>query len=65
MEKIKSLAWYWHLLIMVGIAALLYMSVWYFFTSVTRAETVTLNGQVAQLKAKNQAAQIATQRIVG
>jgi Tfp pilus assembly protein PilO len=63
MEKIKSLAWHWQLVIMVGIAALLYMSVWYFFTSVTRAETVALNDQVAQLQAKNQAAQIATQRI--
>lgn len=63
MEKIKSLAWHWQLLIMVGIAALLYMSVWYFFTSVTRAETSALNDQVAQLQAKNQAAQIATQRI--
>lgn len=63
MEKIKSLAWYWQLMIMVGIAAILYMSVWYFFTSVTRAETVALNDQVAQLQAKNQAAQIATQRI--
>jgi type IV pilus assembly protein PilO len=63
MEKIKSLTWYWQLLILVGIAALLYLTVWYFLTSVTRAETAALNDQVAQLQAKNQAAQIATQRI--
>jgi type IV pilus assembly protein PilO len=63
MEKIKSLAWHWQLLLMIGVAALVYASVWYFFTSVTRAETQTINDQVAQLKAKNQAAQIATQRI--
>ncbi len=63
MEKIKSLTWYWQLLIMIFIGALMFSMVWYFFTSVTRAETQTLNDQVAQLKAKNQAAQIATQRI--
>ncbi len=63
MEKIKSLAWYWQLMIMVGLAAMMYLSVWYFFTSVTRAETQVLNDQVAQLQSKNQAAQIATQRI--
>lgn len=63
MEKIKSLTWYWQLLILVGIAAVLYLAVWYFLTSITRAETAALNDQVAQLQAKNQAAQIATQRI--
>lgn len=63
MEKVKSLAWYWQLMIMVGLAALIYLTIWYFFTSVTRAETQKISDQVAQLKAKNQAAQIATQRI--
>lgn len=63
MEKIKSLAWHWQLLIMISMAALVYLMVWYFLTSVTRAETQTLNEQVSQLKAKNQAALIATQRI--
>lgn len=45
------------------LGALVYGMVYYFFTSATRAETQSLNDQVAQLKAKNQAAQIATQRI--
>lgn len=63
MEKIKSLAWYWQLLIMVFIGAFAYLTIWYFFTSVTRAEAVKINEQAAQLQAKNQAAQIATQRI--
>lgn len=63
MEKIKSLAWHWQLLIMVVLAALVYAMVWYFLTSATRAETQTINDQVSQLKSKNQAAQIATQRI--
>ncbi len=63
MEKLKGLAWHWHLLILVGIAAVMYGGVYYFVTSGTRAETSKINEKVAQLKSKNQAAQIATQRI--
>ena len=63
MEKLKSLAWHWHLVILIGIGALLYLSVWYFYTSGVRAEVQQLNDQIAQLQAKNQAAKIATQRI--
>ena len=63
MEKFKSLNWYMQLLVLVGVAALIYSGVWYFVTSETRAETETIKEQVAQLKAKNQAAQIATERI--
>ncbi|HEY0050560.1 MAG TPA: type 4a pilus biogenesis protein PilO [Pyrinomonadaceae bacterium] len=63
MEKFKSLAWHWQLLILVGVGSIIYLGVWYFMTSVTRAETQTINDEVSQLQAKNQAAQIATQRI--
>jgi type IV pilus assembly protein PilO len=63
MEKLKAIAWYWQLTIMVSIAALIFAGVMYFVTSPTRAETQTLNDQIAQLQAKNQAAEIATQRI--
>jgi type IV pilus assembly protein PilO len=63
MEKFKALAWHWQLLILVGIGSIIYLGVWYFMTSVTRAETQGLNDEVAQYQAKNQAAQIATQRI--
>jgi len=63
MEKIKNLKWYFHLTILVSIAALLYMSVWYFFTSETRAEIATLTDEVSQLQVKNETARIATQRI--
>ena len=63
MEKLKALAWYYQLTICVGIAALVYAGVWYFVTSPTRAEIQGLNDQIAQLQAKNQAAQVATQRI--
>ena len=63
MEKLKSLAWYYQLAILVGVGSLLYAGVWYFVTSGTRAETQGLNDQITQLQAKNQAAQVATQRI--
>lgn len=62
-EKFKALAWHWQLLVLIGLGSLVYLSVWYFVTSGTRAEVAQLNDQVAQLQAKNQAAQIATQRI--
>jgi Tfp pilus assembly protein PilO len=63
MNKIFSLAWYWQLVILVGLGALMYLGVWYFWTSGVRTETQALQGQVDTLRAKNQAAQIATQRI--
>ena len=63
LEKIKNLKWHFQLLLLVGVAALLYTSVWYFFTSVTREEVRVLNEQVSQLQAKNEAARVATQRI--
>lgn len=63
MEKLKSLAWYYQLAILVGLGSLMYAGVWYFITSETRNEIQGLNDQITQLQAKNQAAQVATQRI--
>lgn len=63
MGKFKGLAWHWQLLVLVSIAAVLYGGVYYFVTSGTRAETSAIEEQVAQLKSRNLAAQIATQRI--
>mgnify|MGYP003389989542 CR=1 FL=1 len=63
LEKLKNLTWSFQLIILVGIAALLYSCVWYFVTSETRAEVAKLNEEVAALKAKNEAARIATERI--
>jgi type IV pilus assembly protein PilO len=63
LEKFKALAWHLQLIVLVGIASVLYLTVWYFVTSETRAETQTLNDQVAQLKTQNEAAKVATQRI--
>ncbi len=63
MEKFKALAWHIQLLILVGIAAVLYLGVWYFVTSGTRDEVQALNDQIGQLKSQNEAAKVATQRI--
>lgn len=63
LEKIKNLQWHFQLILLVSIAAMLYLCVWYFFTSVTREEIAVLNEEVSQLKAKNEAAVVATQRI--
>jgi len=63
LEKIKNLKWHFHLLLLVGVAALLYSGVWYFVTSETRAEIATLTDQISDLKTKNESSRVATQRI--
>ena len=63
LEKIKNLQWHFQLLLLVCIASLVYGSVWYFVTSVTREEVRVKNEEVAALQAKNEAARVATQRI--
>lgn len=63
LDKLKALDWYYQLAVLVGIASLLYFCVWYFITSETRVEVQALSDQVAQLQAKNHAAEIAVQRI--
>jgi type IV pilus assembly protein PilO len=62
-EKIKNLKWHFQLLMLVGVATLLYLTVWYFVTSETRAQVQVLNDEIAQITAKNEAARVATQRI--
>jgi type IV pilus assembly protein PilO len=63
LEKLKNLKWYIQLILLVGIAAMLWYGVRYFVTSTTWDEVAALNEQVAQLQAKNEAARLATQRI--
>lgn len=63
LDKIKNLQWHFQLLLLVGIASLVYLSVWYFFTSPTREQVRQKNDEVAALQAKNEAARVATQRI--
>ncbi len=62
-EKIKDLNWHYQLILLVVVATLLYLTVWYFFTSVTRAEVQVLEDEIAQITKKNEEARIATQRI--
>lgn len=62
-EKFKALAWYIQLIVFVGIAALLYTSVYYFFIKDMSEEVSKLEDQVAQLKTQNEVAKVATQRI--
>lgn len=62
-EKFLKLAWHFQLLVMIGLAALLYLAVYYSFTSNTRAEAQGIEDQVAQKIAQNEAARVATQRI--
>ena len=63
LEKLKAQPWHIQLIVLVAIASVAYLGVWYFVTSETRAEIQTLNDEVAQLTAKNEAAKVATQRI--
>ena len=62
-EKLKNLQWHFQLLILLTISTLLYLTVWYFVTSVTRGEVAELTTQVSQLQAKNEAARVATEHI--
>lgn len=63
LDKIKNLKWYFQLMLLVTVGALLYASVWYMYTADIRTETATVMEQVGQLQAKNEAARVATQRI--
>ncbi|MGB7202781.1 MAG: type 4a pilus biogenesis protein PilO [Pyrinomonadaceae bacterium] len=63
LEKLKNLQWHFQLILLVSIAAMLYLCVWYFVTSVTREEIAVLDQEASQLRAKNEAAVVATQRI--
>lgn len=63
LEKIKNLKWHFQLILLVSVAALLYLSVYYMYTGEVRAETATINEEVEQLRGKNEQARVATQRI--
>jgi len=62
-QKIVNLKWYLQFFMLIGVGSLVYLSVWYFVTSSTRDEVAQLQDQVAQLRSKNEAARVATQRI--
>src|SRR3954454_20616939 len=63
LEKFKNLKWHFQLIVFVTVAALLYGCVWHFVTGPTRGEVAALSDQVSQIKTKNEAARVTTQRI--
>ncbi|MFN6962985.1 MAG: type 4a pilus biogenesis protein PilO [Pyrinomonadaceae bacterium] len=63
LEKIKNLKWYFQLMILVGVASVVYYGVYTYVTGPTRQETEEINAKVADLQAQNEKARVATQRI--
>ena len=61
--KLPHLPWYLRFVIFVAVAGVLYAGFWYFVTRGTRAETKTMQDEIAQLLPRNAQAQIASQRL--
>jgi Tfp pilus assembly protein PilO len=61
--KLPHLPWYLRLVVFVAVAGLLYAGFWYFVTRGTRAETKTMQDEIALLLPRNAQAQIASQRL--
>lgn len=61
--KLPHLPWYLRLVAFVAVAGVLYAGFWYFVTGGTRAETKTMNDEIAQLLPRNAQAQIVSQRV--
>ena len=61
--NIHATPWYLRLMMFVAVAAVMYAGFWYFITRPTRAQTKEINSEIAELRAKNAQAQIASQRL--
>ena len=61
--KLQSLPWYLRLVAFMVVAGVMYAGFWYFVTRGTRAETATMQAEIAALLPKNAQAQIASQRL--
>jgi Tfp pilus assembly protein PilO len=61
--KLPHLPWYLRLVVFVAVAGVMYAGFWYFMTRGTRAETKTMQEEIAQLLPRNAQAQIASQRL--
>ena len=61
--KLQALPWYLRLVAFGAVAAVVYLGFWYFVTKGTRAETATMQVEIASLKTRNAQAQIASQRL--
>ena len=61
--NIQATPWYLRLMMFVAVAAVMYAGFWYFITRPTRAQTKEINTEIAELRARNAQAQIASQRL--
>jgi Tfp pilus assembly protein PilO len=61
--NLQSLPWYLRLVAFMVVAGVMYAGFWYFVTKGTRAETATMQAEIAALLPKNAQAQIASQRL--
>lgn len=61
--KLPTLPWHLRLVAFGAVAAALYAGFWYFVTRETKAETASMQTEIAGLQQKNAQAQIASQRL--
>ena len=61
--KLPALPWYLRLVVFLVVAGVMYGAFYYFVTSGIRAETKTINDEIAQLRPRNAQAQIVQQNI--
>jgi len=61
--NIQATPWYLRLMMFIAAAAVMHAGFWYFITRPTRAQTKEINTEIAELRAKNAQAQIASQRL--
>jgi Tfp pilus assembly protein PilO len=61
--KLPNLPWYLRLVAFLAIGGAMYAGFWYFVTSGTRAETKTMEDEIAQLRPRNAQAAIVQQNL--
>src|SRR6476619_552096 len=61
--KLPHLPWYLRLVVFIAIAGVMYAGFWYCTTRSTRADTKTMEDEIALLLPRNAQAQIASQRL--
>ena len=61
--KLPNLPWYLRLVAFLIVGGLMYAGFWYFITSGTRAETKTMEDEIAQLRPRNAQLQIVSQNL--
>ena len=61
--KLPALPWYLRLVVFLAIGGVMYAGFWYFLIKGTRAETQTMEDEIAQLRPRNAQAQIVQQNL--